>query len=187
MYKRQVWTNSSFYGGPPEDLAAIRHWYDVRRDERPAPGLIRADLIIDPYQVVETAALGGDALVLVAEAVGRTQLEDLIGWADELALPVLVYVRQSTDVSRALKAGAQDFAIGSGDLFDAQDRSAPTAGLLREMGREMPRATARLSWGGVRELEDHDERAWAGATALVVGRAWKEVKQALRRRDEEGS
>jgi indole-3-glycerol phosphate synthase len=162
----------------------VRRWFEERRDEVPAPALVRADLVIDPYQVFETVALGGDGLVIVAAAVTRNQLEDLLGWSEELGLEALVYLCDAADADRALAARATRFAIGQGDLFDAEDRGEPGAGWLRELSRELPREAVRVSWGGVRTLADADARAAAGATALVAGRGYLAVREAMARREE---
>ena len=94
-----------------------------------------------------------------------------------------MYLQDAEDAGKALAAGARLFAIGAGDLYRHEDRAAPGAGWLRELGRELPKGTARVSWGGVRSLADHDDRAKAGATSIIVGRGYSSVREGWRRRE----
>lgn len=64
---------------------------------------MREDFSIDPWQVIETRAIGADALLLIVAALNDNQLAELSELGKELDLAVLVEVHDEAEMERALK------------------------------------------------------------------------------------
>ena len=72
---------------------------------RAACGLpvIRKDFMVDPYQIVESRALGADCVLLIVSALDDGQMTELASVAKDFNLDVLVEVHDRTELERALK------------------------------------------------------------------------------------
>ncbi|PTQ67112.1 indole-3-glycerol phosphate synthase TrpC [Pseudomonas sp. GV071] len=72
---------------------------------RAACGLpvIRKDFMIDPYQIVESRALGADCILLIVSALDDVQMAELAAVAKSVNLDVLVEVHDGEELDRALK------------------------------------------------------------------------------------
>jgi len=64
--------------------------------------VIRKDFMIDPYQVVESRALGADCVLLIVSALSDAQMAELAATAKAFDLDVLVEVHDGDELERAL-------------------------------------------------------------------------------------
>ena len=95
-----VLTDEQYFGGSILDLGAIR--------ASTALPLLRKDFIIDEIQIYEAAAVGADAVLLIAAALDDGALAKLRATAeDELGLDAVVEVHTSEELRRAVRAGAR--------------------------------------------------------------------------------
>jgi indole-3-glycerol phosphate synthase len=65
--------------------------------------VIRKDFMIDPYQIVESRALGADCILLIVAALDDAKLAELAAVAKQVGLDVLVEVHDGDELERALK------------------------------------------------------------------------------------
>ena len=79
-----VLTDEQYFQGKLAYLSAVRRVVDVP--------ILRKDFIIDPYQLTEAKSAGADAVLLIAVALEKSQLQELHLEANELGLDVLVEV-----------------------------------------------------------------------------------------------
>jgi indole-3-glycerol phosphate synthase len=103
-----VLTERHYFLGSPEDL-------NKARAACPLP-VLRKDFIFCDYQVYESAAMGADALLLIARILPDGRLADLIGLAADLGLTALVEVHTEADVAAAGRAGARLVGINNRNL-----------------------------------------------------------------------
>lgn len=89
-----VLTDAPYFQGDDAYLAQVRAVTSLP--------LLRKDFILDPYQVLETRALGADAMLLIMAAVDDTLARELCDAARDVGLDVLVEVHDEEELLRAL-------------------------------------------------------------------------------------
>lgn len=152
-----VLTEPTSFRGSNEDLEAAT--------EAGLP-VLRKDFIVDEWQVLESRALGADAVLLIVRAVGE-DLERLLGAARALGMDALVEVHTDDDVERALAAGSDVVGINHRDLESFEVDPERTAKLTPRLAGD--RVVVALS--GVSTVAEIDELSAAGADAVLVGEA----------------
>jgi len=103
-----VLTDLDFFQGKEADLIEAR--------AACALPVIRKDFIIDPYQVIETRAIGADCILLIAACLDDTALSELGALAGELGLDVLTEVHDAEELERALALPGRLLGINNRDL-----------------------------------------------------------------------
>jgi len=103
-----VLTEPHFFKGNLEFLTQIRRY-------TPTP-LLRKDFIIDKYQILEALVYGADFILLIAKALSKNELKDLLEYAYHLGLEVLVETHDKEDVIKAIFAGANIIGINHRNL-----------------------------------------------------------------------
>ena len=101
-----VLTEPRFFKGSVEDLQAAL-----------ATGLpvLRKDFILDPWQLLETRAMGADAVLLIVRTLGD-ELAGLVAGARALGLAALVEIHDEHELERAVDAGASCIGVNHRDL-----------------------------------------------------------------------
>lgn len=153
-----VLTDGPFFGGALEDLAAARA----------ASGLpiLRKDFIVHPYQVVETAASGADAMLLIVAALEDDELRRLYEDARSLDLDVLVEVHDEPELERALEVVDADvIGINNRNLRDMTIDLQTTFELLSAI----PTGKVVVSESGISRREELEELERVGVDAVLVG------------------
>ncbi len=87
-------TDTPYFQGSDDDL----------REARAACRLpvLRKDFILDPYQVVESRAIGADCILLIMAALDDVVARELAAAAREFGLDMLVEVHDRGELDRAL-------------------------------------------------------------------------------------
>lgn len=121
--------------------------------------VLRKDFIIDPWQVMETRALGADAMLLIVAALEDSLLAELAGLGRELGLSILVEVHDEEEMERALAVPGDLVGINNRDLkrfvteLDTSLRLAPMVPadrlVVSESGIHRPEDIQRLQQGGI--------------------------------------
>lgn len=153
-----VLTDGAHFGGSDADLIQVR--------ERVALPVLRKDFIIDPYQLVETRAMGADAALLIAAVLGKS-LRSFLVHARLLGLHALVEVHDREELDDALSAGVEIVGINNRDLrtFEVDlEKSASLAPLI-------PDGILVVAESGIRTREDVLFLREAGINAFLVGEA----------------
>jgi len=124
-----VLTDEQYFGGSILDLSAIR--------ESTALPLLRKDFIIDEIQIYEAAAVGADAVLLIAAALGDAALAKLRATAeDELGLDAVVEVHTSGELRRAVMTGAKLIGVNNRDLRTFRTSLKTSERLIAEASRD---------------------------------------------------
>lgn len=108
-----VLTDVQFFQGHNDYLKAARAACNLP--------VIRKDFLIDPLQIMEARAIGGDCVLLIAAALGKQQLNELHACARELKLDVLLEIHDREELEQVLNAG-----LGSEYLLGINNRNLRT-------------------------------------------------------------
>jgi indole-3-glycerol phosphate synthase len=152
-----VLTEPTFFDGSLEDLRRVRDAVDLP--------LLRKDFIVTRYQLLEAAAAGADAALLIVGALTDAELRELIGVAQDINLATLVEVHDATELARALDAGAAIVGVNSRNLRTlAVDTSAHDA-----LAAAIPPHVVAVAESGLRTRDDLYRLERVGYSAFLVG------------------
>ncbi|WP_210492543.1 indole-3-glycerol phosphate synthase TrpC [Patulibacter sp. SYSU D01012] len=153
-----VLTDEPFFGGSLQDLAAARAASSLP--------IIRKDFVVHPYQVVETAVSGADAMLLIVAALEDNELRRLYRDAHELDLDVLVEVHDGEELERALEVVDADvIGINNRNLRDLSVDLDTTFDLLSAV----PAGKIVVSESGIARRDQLEELERVGVDAVLVG------------------
>jgi indole-3-glycerol phosphate synthase len=155
-----VLTDEEYFGGSILDLSAIR--------AITALPLLRKDFIIDEIQIYEAAAVGADAVLLIAAALNDHALAKLRATAeDELGLDALLEVHTSEELRRAVKTGARIIGVNNRDLRTFRTSLETSERLIAEA----PRDQIMISESGLHSPESLRHLQSLGFRGFLIGEA----------------
>ena len=152
-----VLTEPTFFDGSLDHLRQVRQAVDLP--------LLRKDFIVTEYQLVEAAAAGADAVLLIVAALPTGALAALVRGAADLGLASVVEVHDAGDIPAAVDAGARIIGVNSRDLRTLAVHPAA----LEDAAVRLPRQVAKIAESGIRERADLDRLSAMGYDAFLVG------------------
>lgn len=155
-----VLTDREFFQGSSDDLRAAR--------EACALPVLRKDFVIDPYQVVESRAMGADCILLIAACLSREAMAELEALATRLGMAVLVEVHDGAELDAALTLKTPLVGVNNRDLRTFVTRLEATLELLPRLpaGRLLVTESGILAPADVKRLRS------AGVGTFLVGEAF---------------
>ena len=103
-----VLTDRRFFKGGPDDLRQAKAVTTIP--------VLRKDFIISEYQVLESAAMGADAILLISRILTLEQLTRYLDLCRELNMEALMEVHSVEDLGKALRTDARLIGINNRDL-----------------------------------------------------------------------
>ncbi len=152
-----VLTDSDFFQGSLDDLRRARNATRIP--------VLRKDFTIDSFHVLEAAASGADAILLIAAILSDTELRDLRELAEQFKLTALVEVHDGEELQRAAGSGARVIGVNNRDLRTFEVRLETS---LR-LAEQMPPGATRVAESGIRSANDVHRLLEAGFHAFLVG------------------
>lgn len=152
-----VLTDTDFFQGSFEHL-------NVARAAVRLP-VLRKDFTIDNFHVVEAAANGADAILLIAAILDAAELRRFRELAAAFRLDALVEVHDGEELAKAIDSGAQIIGVNNRDLRTFEVKLETS---LR-LAEEIPSGLLRVSESGIHSAEDVKTLRSAGYRALLVG------------------
>ena len=152
-----VLTEPSFFDGAPEHLADVRAAVDVP--------LLRKDFIVTRYQVVESAVLGADAILLIVGALDDEELPARLADAGGLGLAALVEAHDADELRRAMDAGARIIGVNSRNLRTLEVDPA----VLERLADAIPDHVVAVAESGIQNAADLARLGSLGYDAFLVG------------------
>ncbi len=155
-----VLTEPTFFSGSTENLVRVRRAVSVP--------ILRKDFIIDERQLVETRALGADAVLLIARVLAK-RLPAFVDEARMLGLEPLVEVHDRSEMERALGTEANLIGINNRNL-ETMTIDLSTTVRLAEAARDEGRiviSESGIAWPyDVRNLRRHCDAFLIGSALM---------------------
>lgn len=152
-----VLTDESFFQGSLRDLEAARAGVSLP--------VLRKDFTIATSHVLEAAAHGADAILLIAAILTEREMRDFREAAARYRMAALVEVHNRSELEIAVAAGSDLIGVNNRDL-GTFEVSLDTSLRLAE---HMPRGALLVSESGIRDAADLARLRAAGYRAFLVG------------------
>ncbi|MCC6588732.1 MAG: indole-3-glycerol phosphate synthase TrpC [Bryobacterales bacterium] len=152
-----VLTDERFFQGSLADLEAARAAVAL-----PA---LRKDFTIDDFHVVEAAAHGADAILLIVAILTVAELIRFRELAERYRMDVLVEVHDAGELTRALDSGARIVGVNNRNLHDFT----VTLNTSLDLAPRIPSSVLKISESGIHSAADVDTLSSAGYQAFLVG------------------
>ena len=152
-----ILTEPDRFGGSADDLRAAR--------EAVSLPLLKKDFHVDTLQLLEGAALGASAALLIARALPPAALAALAADCRGLGMEPLVEIRDEVELEAALAAGARVVGVNNRNL-ETLDIDTATCERLIPL---IPHHLVAIAESGMRTAADVRRYAAAGADAVLVG------------------
>jgi indole-3-glycerol phosphate synthase len=152
-----VLTDREFFQGALGDLEAARAAVTLP--------VLRKDFTLDEFHVIEAAAHGADAILLIAALLEEKEMRDLRELAAEFRMASLVEVHDGTELDAALGSGAEIVGVNNRNLHTfevALETSLQLAGRI-------PANIVKVSESGIHAPADVVTLTAAGFNAFLVG------------------
>ena len=130
--------------------------------------VLRKDFMIDPYQIYETKASGGDCILLIVAALDLAQLKDFSQLAEELNLDVLIEVHSEDELNTALSIDPRLLGINNRDLTTFEvDKN-----LAIELAKQISKDVIVVSESGINSREDILSSKEEGIHSFLIGESF---------------
>jgi len=139
-------------------------WVDAVRPLVQLPLLLK-DFVTDSWQLVDAAARGADAVLLIASLLSEVQLQRLITEARLLGLDCLAEVHSEDELSVALRAGATLVGINNRDLRTLEVDLETSIALLPRV----PRMVTAVAESGIATAQDLARLRETRCDAVLMG------------------
>jgi len=152
-----VLTDESFFQGSLGDLEAARAAVSLP--------VLRKDFTIAASQIVEAAAFGADAILLIAAILSESQIREFRESAARYGMASLVEVHDRRELDVAIAAGSRIIGVNNRDLATFE----VTLETSLRLAEHMPADLIRVSESGIHDARDIARLSGAGYTAFLVG------------------
>jgi len=152
-----ILTDEPYFGGKDEDIAHARAAVQL-----PA---LRKDFVIDPYQIVESRALGADCILLIVSALSDQTLGEFAAEAKYYGMDCLVEVHDEAELDRALALDSVLLGINNRNLKTLTTDLAT----FERLAPRVPAERLLIAESGLRTKADLDRMAASGARGFLVG------------------
>jgi indole-3-glycerol phosphate synthase len=152
-----VLTDREFFQGDLADLQAARAAVSIP--------VLRKDFTIDELHVIEAAAHGADAILLIAAILETAQMREFRVLAARYGMAALVEVHDEEELDAALASGAEIVGVNNRDLRTFEVSLATSLRLVKRI----PPGVVKVGESGIHSREDIATLRAAGFDAFLVG------------------
>ena len=152
-----VVTEPEYFSGDPQWLAVIRRTVDLP--------VLRKDFLVTRRQMLESAVLGADAVLLISRILDRETLAELLTTASKLDLEVLLEIFVDEDPASAVDSGSEIIGVNARDLATFETR----LDRVEAMADNFPADRVLVAESGIHGPDDLARLHVAGYDAFLVG------------------
>ena len=166
-----VLTDAPYFQGHEDYLVAAR--------TACALPVLRKDFMVDPWQVLESRAIGADAILIIVAALDDAAMQDIEQAAIELSMDVLVEVHNEQEMERAARLQSRLIGVNNRDL----KRFVTDLAITERLAPLAPEGTLLVGESGISTHADCVRLADSGVHCFLVGESLmrqEDVAQATR-------
>jgi indole-3-glycerol phosphate synthase len=152
-----VLTDDKFFQGSLDDLRAARAAV-------PLP-VLRKDFTLDEIDVVEAAAAGADAFLLIAALLTTDEMRRFRELGAQFGMAALAEVHNAAELARVVDSGAEIIGVNNRDLHTFQVHFETSM----ELAAMIPAHAVRVAESGIHGPADLARLTQAGFQAFLVG------------------
>jgi len=152
-----VLTDQRFFQGSLADLAAARA-------TAPMP-VLRKDFTLEEVHVLEAAAHGADAILLIAAILTTPEMRRLRELAARFGMASLVEVHDEDELARAIDSGAEIIGVNNRNLHTFE----VTIDTSIRLAAKIPSQTVKVSESGIDSAASVQRLLKEGFSAFLVG------------------
>ena len=152
-----VLTDFDFFKGTIGDLCAARAAVSLP--------VLRKDFTIDEVHVIEAAAHGADAILLIAALLDELTMRRFRELAAHYKMDALVEVHEEAELHRALDSGAEIIGVNNRNLHTFE----VTLETSLRLAEKIPARVLKVSESGIHSAADVKTLRAAGFNAFLVG------------------
>ncbi|MBD5322822.1 MAG: indole-3-glycerol-phosphate synthase [Bacteroides sp.] len=151
-----ILTDTPYFGGALTDLVSARTLTDIP--------LLRKDFIISEFQIHEAAHHGADAILLIAAALSRDEIERFTDCAHNAGLEVLLELHSMNELDRFCQHV---------DMVGVNNRNLATfhtdPALSLKVAKELPDSVVRVAESGLTSMQEVRRLRDAGYRGFLIG------------------
>jgi indole-3-glycerol phosphate synthase len=152
-----VLTDRPYFQGQDADLEAARAAVELP--------VLRKDFMLEPYQIVQSRALGADCVLLILAALSDAQAAELEAAAQDHGMDVLIEVHDAGELERALQLSSPLLGINNRNLKTLEVSLDTT----RALAPRLPADRLMVCESGLFVRDDLLAMAELGAGAFLIG------------------
>ncbi len=152
-----VLTDKQFFQGSLDDLQAARSSVTIP--------VLRKDFTIDRYHVVEAAAAGADAILLIAAILSEREMRNFRELAATYGLASIVEVHDGEELKASLASGAEIIGVNNRNLHTFE----VTLQTSFRLAERIPASIVKISESGIETRDQIAALQQAGYDAFLIG------------------
>lgn len=152
-----VLTDTPFFGGALSDLV-------IARKAAPELPILRKEFIVAPEQIVEAAAFGADAVLLIAAVLSKGEISEYTALAHNLGLQVLLEIHAEAEL---------DKICHEADMLGVNNRNLSTfhtdIGQSRLLLEKLPAKAIKVAESGITDASQMKLLRNSGYSGFLIG------------------
>ncbi|WP_336986411.1 indole-3-glycerol phosphate synthase TrpC [Altererythrobacter aquiaggeris] len=152
-----VLTDSQYFQGHEDYLIEARKACSLP--------VLRKDFMVDPWQVVESRAIGADAILIIVAALDDDQMREIECAATEAGMDVLVEVHDAAEMERAAKLETRLIGVNNRNLKTFETDLTIT----EKLASLAPEGTILVGESGISNNADLLRLSGSGVRCFLVG------------------
>ncbi len=152
-----VLTDAPSFKGAPEDLMAARQATHLP--------VLRKDFMLEPYQIVQSRALGADCILVIMAMLDDGAVKKLLAAAEEWGMDALVEVHDEAELARALQFDAGLIGVNNRNL----KTFVTDIGIAIRLKKLIPEDRHVVAESGLSKPADLMRLAGCGISSYLIG------------------